>query len=92
MMTIQASQGAEIADGQSPADLSVRSIGEVRPLNQRQSRMDQILRPPSQHDQRARKARNHADFSAAHKRHAAMRAHNEANEGTRGDMAELPNS
>eukprot|EP00955_Chlamydomonas_euryale_P039197 351323-Chlamydomonas_euryale.AAC.20 len=50
MMRIQASPDAEITGGQSPAYSSVRLLDKVWPLNKRQSRMDQFVCLPSQHE------------------------------------------
>eukprot|EP00955_Chlamydomonas_euryale_P114008 366245-Chlamydomonas_euryale.AAC.43 len=74
----EASAGLEITGGVSPPDRSARVIGEVRPPDKKPSLMSQFARPLSQHEGRAHKAQNDAEFRAVQENHAAMLAHNKA--------------
>eukprot|EP00955_Chlamydomonas_euryale_P075376 362300-Chlamydomonas_euryale.AAC.5 len=56
-----------------------RVIGEVRPPDKKQSLMSQFARPLLQHEGRALKAQNDAEFRAVQEKHAGMLAHNKAN-------------
>jgi len=73
MVMIQISPRAEITGSRSPSDLSVRLVGKVRPPNKQQSLTAQFGCGLSQREQRAQKARNHAELGAAQERRAAMR-------------------